>query len=646
MSLQFIMHDILVGTSLAKHKTTAKDLRSLGLMALLLFSTSTLGQDTTNGLASESLIEEVYEHRLNTLQDSLFLRQEQLDAANFLVNQLQDESAQLQDSLNRLTTESTALVDSLAILNIAHDQLTTENQQYQTQLSALSDSLAVGVTRHADLLGKFESAQLISDSLSRTLTATQAELFIADSSSMSYADTLAAMRSSMNKLSTELMANEEGLSGMYERLKSVVSAVGEGAYDTTKDERYLQVLTNTANYQVENKGIGRLFGGAGPDEYINRYKFAEYNQYLDWIELDGHTPEVFNYLGDHYAAGGEPVIASLVYLKNLFVFPESEASAAAANALNELVEKDGELGHLYYEVVLNPDSLNVGDEKFYRYLQYLDHLHRLNDPSARRWFLTESGLFLGLYPGIFQSDKITYWQALTYHALEEYHNEILTYQKIPVLFPESEYIPDCKYNMAEVTTKQLELYADGAEGYAAFRAEFPDHDKAPAALLAEAAIYSEKLKEYRKASDLLRELADTYPESDLAPIALFSYAGLSRNNLTSTAQALAVYEEILSAYGQDQNIGIPALEGLASISRESGQYEAAVVYYLDIYDRFPESNEAVVEAILEAAEIYEKNLKNLDAAIHTLHIVLDNYPDYPGTKSLTKKVQKLQKKKG
>jgi len=454
------------------------------------------------------------------------------------------------------------------------------------------------------------------------------------------------MRSSMNKLSTELLSNEEGLSGMYERLKSVVSASGEDAYDTTKDERYLQVLTNTANYQVKSKGIGRLFGGSRPEEYINRYKFTEYNQYLGWIELDGHTPEIFNYLGDHYAAGGEPVIASLVYLKNLFIFPESEASAAAADALNELVEKDGELGHLYYEVVLNPDSLNVGDEKFYRYLQYLDHLHRLNDPAARRWFLTESELFMELYPGIFQSDKITYWQAQTYHALEEYHNEILTYQKIPVMFPESEYIPDCKYNMAEVTTNQLELYAAGADGYAAFRAEFPDHDTAPAALLAEATIYSKKLKEYRRASDLLRELADTYPESDLAPIALFNHAGLSRNNLASTAQALAVYEEILSVYGQDQNIGIPALEGLASISRASGQYEAAVVYYLDIHDRFPESDEAAVEAILEAAQIYEKNLKNLDAAIHTLHMVLDNYPNYPGNRSLTKKVQKLQKKKG
>ena len=546
------MHANINSSLWLRHLLTFDLHRSLGITALLLLASPAAAQDTTAGLAGESMVEEVYEHRLNTLQDSLFLKQEQLDAANFLVNQLHDESAQLQDSLSNLAVASVAQIDSIARLNIAQDQLTTENQQYQAQLSALSDSLAIAVTRHADLLSKFESAMLISDSLSGALAATQTELFIADSSSMSYADTLAAMRASMNKLSTELMANEEGLTGMYERLKSVVSVGSEGAYDTTKDERYMQVLTNTANYEVKSKGLGRLFGGAGPDEYINRYKFAAYNQYLGWIELEGHTPEVFNYLGDLYVASDEPIVAVLVYLKLLFIFPESEASAAAADALNGLVAKDGELGHLYYEVVLNPDSLNVGDEKFYRYLQYLDHLHRLIDPAARRWFLTESELFLKLYPSIFQSDKIIYWQAQTYHALEEYHNEVLIYQKIPVLFPESEYIPDCKFNMAKVTTNQLKLYSSGAERYAAFRAEFPDHATAPAAMLAEATVYSINLKDYRRASELLRELADTYAESDLAPIALFDYATLSRDKLASTAQALAVYEEILKPKNEDK----------------------------------------------------------------------------------------------
>lgn len=628
-----------------QYQGTFDTVKVVSLMALVLFSGSALGQDPTETVSGESLVEEVFENRLNTLQDSLFMRQEQLDAANFLVNQIRDETVQLQDSVGNLATAIAVLVDSIGGLNIAQDQLTTENMQYQTQLSALSDSLAISVKSHADLLSEFEVAQLISDSIAIALTATQTELFIADSSSMSYADTLATLRANMNKLSNELLVNEEGMSGMYERLKSVMTSVNEGAYDTTKDERYLEALTNIANYKASGRRLGRLFGG-GPDKYINRFKFSEFEQYLNWIELEGHTPEVFNYLGALYQANDEPVIATLVYLKNLFLFPESQASAAAADALNGLVEKNGELGHMYYEVVLNSDSLNVGDEKFYRYLQYLDQLHRLYDAKARRWYLSESALFLGHYPGIFQSDKIIYWQAETYHALEEYHNEILVYQKIPMLFPESAYIPDCKFNMAEVTANELELYDVGAEGYSAFRAEFPDHALAPAALLAEATIYSQNLKDYRRASEALRELADTYPESNLAPVALFNYATLSKDKLASKPQALAVYEEILTEYGQDEDIGIPALEGLASISKRSGQFEAAVVYYLDIHDRFPESNEAAVRAILAAAEIYEKNLKNLDAAIHTLHIVLDNYPNFPGKKSVTKRVQKLQKKKG
>ena len=122
-------------------------------------------------------------------------------------------------------------------------------------------------------------------------------------------------------------------------------------------------------------------------------------------------------------------------------------------------------------------------------------------------------------------------------------------------------------------------------------------------------------------------MAATYPEAALAPIGLFRYAALLHNKLASPTEALTAYEGILDNYGHDPEAGIPALEGMASISREKRQYDAAVVYYLDIYQRYPEVAERAVAAILEAADIYQSDLKNLDAAVHTLHLVLDNYPD-------------------
>ena len=58
--------------------------------------------DTTVAIEGESLLEEVFEDRISLLQDTLFLRQEQLEAANFTLRQLQQSVAGLSDTLGQV----------------------------------------------------------------------------------------------------------------------------------------------------------------------------------------------------------------------------------------------------------------------------------------------------------------------------------------------------------------------------------------------------------------------------------------------------------------------------------------------------------------------------------------------------------------
>ncbi|MFC1583323.1 tol-pal system YbgF family protein, partial [Candidatus Neomarinimicrobiota bacterium] len=337
---------------------------------------------------------------------------------------------------------------------------------------------------------------------------------------------------------------------------------------------------------------------------------------------------------------------SLTFLKTLFLFPDTEAGLYAIGRLEELLESSSELGRLYYEVALIPDSMQVGEEWFYKYLNYLQHIRSLSNSVMREWFIDEADRFLLIYPGILQADKILVWVAQTYHALEQYHSEILTYMKIRELYQQSQFIPEITYSIAEVTAENLKDFQLGATRYERFYGVFPEHEKAPAARMAEATIYEEEIKDYQKTGELYRALADEYAEDALAPISLFRYADLLREELGSSPGALAVYNELLTGYSEDPASGIPALEGLASISLENRQYDAAVAFYLDIHQRYPEETDRAVAAILEAAKIYESNLKNIDATIHTLHIILDNYPEHSSVKSVQRQVQKLQKKKG
>ncbi len=290
--------------------------------------------------------------------------------------------------------------------------------------------------------------------------------------------------------------------------------------------------------------------------------------------------------------------------------------------------------------------MNVGNDLFYRYLNYIDRIRLLQQTEARMWFIAEANDFLTRYPGIFQAPEVLIWIGEAYHSLGQYHNEILIYNKVRTLYPETIYIADVLLGLAKVTTHNLNLNETGAAFYAEFISRYPQDPRTQMAMITEADIYVEVIKDYQKAGQLYRALADTYPDDPLAPIALFKYASLLGNRMASPAGALAIYQEILNRYNDDPTTGIPALEALAILSKRMRQLDGAVVYYLQIFERYPEEEERVVGAILNAADIQLSDMKNIDAAIHTLHLVLDNYPNYPDLKAVKRQVQKLQKKRG
>jgi TolA-binding protein len=602
-----------------------------------------MAQDTSITAVAQSdtsLLEQVYGHRISLLQDSLFLTHEQLEAANFLVKQLEEQSVNLTDSLALVYTQVEQLTDSLSQLFIQYDRARSDNEQNLARLEAVGDSLTQSYQREEELLSMGDSLRII-------LARTQSHLGAVSGSQRAFLDTVTTLRDTLAVIRQALASSDERAASMYERLRTLlVSQSGGKQIDSAVDESLVDYLQQVADFRLEASGLKKLFQSREEVAEVYAYKLKEYTEYLRRVALLGHAQDVLNLLAASYIEQDEPIRGILTYLKTLFIYHDTEAGMQAISQLDELVEEEGEFARLYREVALNPDSMDVGEEGFHRYFHYLSHIRKLSDLTATGWFIDEARQFLTMYPSILQADEILVWIGHAYHLQEQFHSEILTYQKIRTMHPSSSYMPDITYTIAAVTANDLKDYAAGAQRYASFREEFPTHPKAPGALMAEASMYENELKNYQQAGDLYRELADVYPDDSLAPVSLFRYAELLRVRLSSLSAALVVYEEILSEYGEEPESGIPALEGLATISREMRQYDAAVVYYLDIHERYSSEEERVVAAILEAADIYESRLKNIDAAIHTLHIILDNYPDYPGVKTVQRKVQRLQKKQG
>jgi len=618
--------------------------RTLGLVSgfALCVVGSIYGQELPEGQEGQtgpSLLEQVYENRFTILRDSLFVRQEQLDAANFMVGQLETQIGGLADSLALTLQQTRQLTDSLSHMRILYDRIIIQNRQHQARLSALSDSAMQSYAREYALQARNDSLLAIS---------AQAQVYLVnlDSTEGAYADSMMALENALEEVQEKLRTSEERLAGLSEQITGAMVAYEPALLDTAADRRLLAYLNKMSSYRVEPKGFtGFIFGGDQKGS-VQAYRQNALRRYLEWSGLQGNTPQALNILAREYIQQGDVILGTLTFFKTIFLYPESEESVRARGEVEQLVTKSSEEGQLFFDVVQNPDSLNVGADRLYRYLNYLDHIRILQHPTAKTWFIVEAERFMQLYPGVFQADMIHMWIAETYHGLREYHNEILTYMKLHTIYPYSSYVPEAMFAIAEVASRDLHDYAGAIRGYREFREQFPNHDRAPIALFNEASIYEEELKDYVQSGSLYTQLAEEYPEHELAPAGLFKYAAILHRRLGSPENAIIVYEDILESYSRQPETGILALENLAKIAEDRKQYDAAVVYYLDIRERYPDRNEQVVAGIIEAANIYQSKLKNIDATIHTLHLIVDNYPDYPGIKSIQRRIQKLQRKRG
>ena len=575
---------------------------------------------------------------ISALQDSLAVQRE----FGQDIKSRYDSLSTLSDSLRVVLAQS---YDSLTTLGLLHAATLARGQQQLSRIGGLADSLSSSLEREGDLQGRHQTLIEFKDSLGAELTQAKSALVVADSVEQSLHDAIAALQVLFGELERQVSAGSGKLAGIHDQLKTAIRAANAEKIDGTVDGQYLLYLQTLVDYQaIGGRRAGRLFGGGESDE-MTLYKSDEFRYYLQWAELQGRTADALNLLAGRYYAQKDEIRGALTYIKTLFLYNGSPAAQFAIERLTELKPKEREIEALFQTVAQEGESMRVGKEQVYRYLYFLDMIRQLENRTALHYFLEQAIQYMSIYPDVFGADKLHTWIAQTYHKLGEYNIELLALIKIRTLYPESEYIPQTTYMLAEVTSNDLAQHELGAERYALFLEEFPNHDLSPRAMMAQSALLEGKLKQPELARELYRKLATTYSSDDLAPVALSRLAQLLQKKLKSPAEALSIYQELLSKYGDVASHGIVALNGLAKLSAKSKQYDVAVDHYQDIYKRYPAAKTEVIAGMLAAADIYEADLKNLDGAIRTLQVILDQYPNYGKIKAVQNRVSKLEKKR-
>jgi TolA-binding protein len=180
--------------------------------------------------------------------------------------------------------------------------------------------------------------------------------------------------------------------------------------------------------------------------------------------------------------------------------------------------------------------------------------------------------------------------------------------------------PDAHLLLANIH-ERLNRADDAAAGYVEVRARYPTSAAAPEATfaMAELTLRSRRADRERVARGLFGEVAVAYPDSPRAPLALARKATLEeqgRINVVdpelsaSVPAALVSYRTLVERY-PDSAQAQAAFVKLAETYEDLRRYELAAQTFDALTQRYPGNPH---DAAWRAGEIYERRLKDMDAA--------------------------------
>ncbi len=121
-----------------------------------------------------------------------------------------------------------------------------------------------------------------------------------------------------------------------------------------------------------------------------------------------------------------------------------------------------------------------------------------------------------------------------------------------------------------------------------------------------------------------RLLAETHPDSAHADNALFQQGLILATHLRRASEARAAYEALLNRH-PDSPLADDALMASGALLLEARDYEAALVAYRAVVERFAENRDATADAQLAIARILFR--RGDRRALETLQTVLRDFPD-------------------
>jgi len=164
---------------------------------------------------------------------------------------------------------------------------------------------------------------------------------------------------------------------------------------------------------------------------------TEFKSFIGQYPDSKNLPDASFLLGKVYQEDGDPHIALAIFLKTLFVYPNSERHSTAIEEINLIVANDRNYEEKQEAIKarINEPFENLDlPERHYRYLEFL---YSLEQPKLYTWALNQYYQFLSMFPQHEQIDRVHRWIAGTYAAMGNHEAAVSAYLKYESLYPRS-----------------------------------------------------------------------------------------------------------------------------------------------------------------------------------------------------------------
>ncbi len=379
------------------------------------------------------------------------------------------------------------------------------------------------------------------------------------------------------------------------------------------------------------------------DKHLRDFMVNELQTYLEAFPNSQHAADAQFMLGKVLDEKGDKYDAFASYLKTVMIFPDSKRYPECTDNIRYFLGKEKQFSEKKDEILRYFNSPGVDSSQVGRYFTYCKMLLDLQQKNLKNWIIETLREFTMRFPNDPRNDQITVWMADTFLLDGDEYQADAIYQKIEVVFPSSELLPQALVQRGKILSEKLGKQQAAIEILTQVTDRFPQSKVAPEALLLMGEIRENKTKDYKGAINDYGKLVEKYPDDPQAYDALWAIAEISKSKLKDYEAAINTLNALITK--DSTNIrDIEALQEIAKIYEKNlKDYSKAAETFARLADMFPEYEKAP-DRLMDAGSLCEKQMEDYEKAMNYYQLVIDKFPSSKKADEAAKRIEKLREK--